>query len=119
MLVMFYYPLQEVYVFLDTIKLHLETADRSPEHFLDEHEQYVTKIIQSIIEIKPNLEAHCARKAKDDLENTEKRKTRFQEVTEADQEERDELNLDNIKLNPEEMEHLNQEIAKLKVDETK
>ncbi|XP_031616663.1 uncharacterized protein LOC116336734 [Contarinia nasturtii] len=67
--------IEEIYAILDTLKLHLEIAERTPDFFKDEHEEQVTNFIESIHKIIPELEQYCVRKKNEDEEERLSRKS--------------------------------------------
>lgn len=89
-MLIFFIKSQEIYLFLDTIKLHLESAERTPEFFKEEDEEFVTNMIKSIHDIIPELEKYCIDAKQEDEKERQSRKSEFA----TDKPELPELNLD-------------------------
>lgn len=74
------FEFKEIYALLDTFKLHLETAERTPDAFKEEDEEYVTNLIQSIHRIIPELEKYCIKAKKNDEKERQARNSEFSSV---------------------------------------
>lgn len=96
---------------MDTIQLHLETAERTPTFFLPEHEEYVSNMIKAIDDIRPVIKEHCKRKVHEELEDVKERKERLLQKTMTER--------DDSQSNEEEEAHSKQEVEEMcrKVEE--
>lgn len=74
---MFCFEFKEIYALLDTFKLHLESAERTPDAFKEEDEEEVANLIKSIQDIIPKLEKYCVTAKKRDEKERQARKSEF------------------------------------------
>ncbi|XP_055323516.1 uncharacterized protein LOC129578662 [Sitodiplosis mosellana] len=69
--------MDEIYAFLDTIKLHLETAERTVDAFQEADEEHVTNLIKSIHDLIPELKKFCISAKEADEKERQSRKSEF------------------------------------------